>query len=77
MLIFFLKWDPNFFCIFGGPRHGEHGATVEKSKKSILFDADAIFKAVTAHAKVLKKICLLKCLMMSYHTRSHLTTLLQ
>ena len=28
--IFFLKKAPTFFVFLGGPRHGEHGATVKK-----------------------------------------------
>ena len=42
------------------PRYEENGATVEKSKKSILFDADPIFGAVTAHVQILKNKFLLK-----------------
>ena len=30
---FFLKKAPTFFVFLGGPRHGEHGATVEKIQK--------------------------------------------
>ena len=53
----FFKKEPQLFLYFWGVLDMENTVRqLKKSKRSILFDADAIFKAVTAHAKVLKKI---------------------
>ena len=53
----FLHWDPDFFLFFWGVLDMENTVRLlKKSKRSILFDADPIFKAVTAHAQISKKI---------------------
>ena len=77
MLIFFFTLDPRLFLFFWGVLDMENTVRqLKKSKRSILFDADAIFKAVTAHAQILKNIFYLNELPHLYTSNYTSTTLL-
>ena len=57
----FFTLGPRLFLFFWGVLDMENTVRLlKKSKRSILFDADPIFKAVTAHAQILKEFFLLK-----------------
>ena len=75
--LFLKKYDPPLLVFFWGVLDMKYTvALLKKSETSILFDANPILRAVTAHAQISKKTFLLKWLMMSNHTRTRLTTLL-
>ena len=58
---FFLKHNPKLFLYFWGVLDTENTVRLlKKSKRSILFDADAICKAVTAHAQISGKFLFTK-----------------
>ena len=54
-MLIFLKHNPKLFLYFWGVLDTENTVRLlKKSTRSILFDADAICKAVTAHAQISK-----------------------